>query len=78
MCGAALSVALASLPLLAAEKDPTPVPAPVPTQVLTARKVFISNAGADGNAFAILQRAGDAEEPYNQFYDCLLYTSRCV
>jgi len=68
MCGAALSVALASLPLLAADKDPTPVPAPVPTQVLTARKVFISNAGADGNAFAILQRAGDAEEPYNQFY----------
>jgi hypothetical protein len=42
--------------------------APIPTQVLTARKVFISNAGVNGIGFAILQRAGDADQPYNQFY----------
>ena len=64
--GAALGVALASLPLMAADKVPTP--APVPAQILTARKVFISNAGDNGNAFGILQRAGDIDQPYNQFY----------
>jgi hypothetical protein len=66
VCGAALSVALVSLPLMAADKVSTP--APVPAQILTARKVFISNAGANGNAFGILQRAGDIDQPYNQFY----------
>jgi hypothetical protein len=35
--GAVLGIALASVPLRAAE------PAPVPAQILTAKKVFISN-----------------------------------
>ena len=68
ICAAALSVALGAPPLLAADKDPTPAPPPVPAQILSARKVFITNAGFDGNAFAILQRGGDADQPYNQFY----------
>jgi hypothetical protein len=63
-----LSVALASLPLMAADKGPAPVQAPVPAQVLTAKKVFISNAGVNGMGFAILQRAGDPDSPFNQFY----------
>jgi hypothetical protein len=76
ICAAVLSAALASLPLAAADKDPTPVPPPVPAQILTARKVFIANAGFDGNAFAILQRAGDAEQPYNQFYAAIKSSGR--
>jgi hypothetical protein len=76
ICCTALSVALASLPLLAGDKEPPPAPPPVPAQILAAKKVFIANAGFDGNAFAILQRAGDAEEPYNQFYAAIKSSGR--
>jgi len=69
-------MALLSLPLLAADKELPPAPPPVPAQILAARKVFIVNAGFDGNAFAILQRAGDAEEPYNQFYAAVKSSGR--
>jgi hypothetical protein len=70
ICAAALSVALVSLPLVAADKVPVPAPAPVavPAQILTARKVFISNAGTDGEAVYLLGLGGDAYHPYNLFY----------
>jgi hypothetical protein len=69
ICGAALSIALAALPLLAADKVTPAPPAPVPAQILTARKVFISNAGATVAALDILFKCSwDANEPYNQFY----------
>jgi len=60
---AILGVALASVPLHAAE------PAPVPTQILTAKKAFISNVGVDGASWTLLDWAGDAiDEPYNRLY----------
>jgi hypothetical protein len=62
LCGAALGIALASVPLLAGQ------PAPVPAQILTAKKVFISNAGVDGASLAVFMRGGDVNEPYNRFY----------
>jgi hypothetical protein len=63
LCGAALGIALASLPLAAQ-------PAPVPAQILTAKKVFISNAGVDGTSWNIIKRqgTGDFNAPYNRFY----------
>ena len=61
LCGAALGIALAPVPPLAGQ------PAPVPAQILTAKKVFISNAGEDGTSLAVLER-GEANRPYNRFY----------
>ncbi|MGO9008945.1 MAG: hypothetical protein ACLQPN_02495 [Bryobacteraceae bacterium] len=65
---AALGAALASLPLLAADKDSPPALAPVPAQVLAARKIFISNAGTDGIAFSAVKRAGEVNQPYDRLY----------
>jgi len=42
--------------------------APIPAQIVTAKKVFISNGGVDGAALAAFKRAGDSNEPYNRFY----------
>ena len=67
----ALAAALASLPLLAADKDSPPASAPVPAQVLAARKVFISNAATDGIAFTAVKRAGDVNQPYDRLYAAL-------
>jgi hypothetical protein len=41
--------------------------APVPTPLLNARKVFISNAGADSGLFPH-PFSGDPDRPYNEFY----------
>ena len=40
----------------------------MPAQIITAKKVFISNGGVDSAALAAFKRAGDANEPYNRFY----------
>jgi len=42
--------------------------APVPSQIVSARKVFIANAGVDVNAQAVFKRAGEPEQAYNHFY----------
>ena len=55
----------ASFPLLA---EQTAIAAPVPAQILSAKKVFISNAGTDSMSMAVFKRAGDPDQPYNQFY----------
>lgn len=44
------------------------VPAPVPAQIVTAKKVFISNAGVDGLSLGAFEKLGDPNKPYNQFY----------
>jgi hypothetical protein len=41
--------------------------APVPAPLLSARKVFISNAGADSGLFPH-PFSGDPDRPYNEFY----------
>ncbi len=45
-----------------------PAPAPIPTKILTATSVFISNAGVDGTSMAIFRRSGDTNQAYDQFY----------
>ena len=42
--------------------------APVPSQLVTANKVFISNGGLDGIAFQAFRKLGDVNQPYNAFY----------
>ena len=42
--------------------------APIPTQILTAKRVFISNTGADALAVSAFKRLGDINLPYARFY----------
>jgi hypothetical protein len=42
--------------------------APIPTQILAARKVFISNVGADPDVTETFNRLGQSGQPYNRFY----------
>ena len=51
-------------------KVPAPPPGPVPAQIGTAQKVFISNAGGDSFESVIDQTVfnGGPDRPYNEFY----------
>lgn len=42
--------------------------APIPAQIITAKKVFIANGGVDATSLAAFRRAKEPREPYNQFY----------
>ena len=57
---------LASTPMLIAEEPPSPLPAPVPTQILAAKKVFISNGGED--TWLDYDPKHDPTLTYNEFY----------
>jgi hypothetical protein len=45
--------------------------APVPSQIVAARKVFIANAGADIVAQSTFKRAGQPDQAYNHFYSAM-------
>ncbi|MFZ0335992.1 MAG: hypothetical protein WAN10_18725 [Candidatus Acidiferrales bacterium] len=45
-----------------------PSSVPLPSQIHSAKTVFISNAGADGTAAEALQQIKDADAPYEEFY----------
>jgi len=53
--------------LLAAEAKSVP-PAPIPTQILSAKKVFIANAGGELLWYDDAQYSGGSDRAYNQFY----------
>ncbi|HKF22076.1 MAG TPA: hypothetical protein VKE93_10930 [Candidatus Angelobacter sp.] len=71
-----LANALLILPRVSAqqteEDKPQPskqVPtAPVPSPILRAKKVFISNLGSDLLSLELFRRLGEPDRPYNQFY----------
>jgi hypothetical protein len=42
--------------------------APVPSQIISAKKVFISNGGSDAISLAAFKKDGDRDKPYNLFY----------
>lgn len=59
-------VATASIPTLMSEEPPAPPPAPVPGQILAARKIFISNGGED--TWLDYDPKHDPNLTYNEFY----------
>jgi hypothetical protein len=64
-----LALAMLQLPLSMAQSKPTVVPAaPVPAQILSAKKVFLANAGGDQPLLDDPQFSGGVERSYNQFY----------
>jgi hypothetical protein len=63
---AVVSLGLAmSLPILPALQAQIAKPAPLPSQILTAKKAFISNAGG---LLDLNMVSGDPRRDYNQFY----------
>jgi hypothetical protein len=68
VCAALMFAELANAQTPPAAAPPPPSPmAPVPTALLNAKKIFISNAGADRGLFPH-PFSGDPDRPYNQFY----------
>jgi hypothetical protein len=58
------------VPMLSAQQSKGPAPGPVPTQIGTAQKVFISNGGGESfeTVFDETVFNGGPDRPYNQFY----------
>jgi hypothetical protein len=69
-CGAALAIALLFVPVMEAQQPSLPPPAPVPSQIGTAKKVFISNAGDESDYYTAKngEVKGGVDRPYNQFF----------
>jgi hypothetical protein len=69
---AALCVCLAISCLLvsvcAAQQSNPTAPAPIPVQILSAKKVFIANGGGDESYFDAPQFSGGPNRAYNEFY----------
>lgn len=66
-----LAVSLWHVSVLAAEQPKQVPPAPIPAQILAAKKVFVANAGGDEPLGDDGQFSGGARRPYNQFYAAL-------
>jgi hypothetical protein len=65
-----LALAMLQLPLLMAQSKPTVAPdAPVPGQILSAKKIFIANAGGDEQSAQLF--SGEPDRAYNQLYAAL-------
>ncbi len=56
------------IPALQAQPSGAVATAPVPEQIVRAKKVFISNAGMDAISMMAFRRLGDPDRPYNLFY----------
>jgi hypothetical protein len=54
--------------------EPRVAPAPVPTQIATAKKVFIANRGGDERSFEDPIFQGGPDRSYNQFYAAMKKT----
>ena len=52
------------------------VPGPIPTQIITAKKVFIANAGGDDPGIDEPIFSGGVDRSYNQFYDAMKSAGR--
>ena len=67
---------LAGAPVVWEPQAPSTRSAPVPTQVVTAKKVFISNAGVDATSPIHFKRARGPNDLYEQFYVAMKHSGR--
>ena len=65
---AAFAIVFTTVPVLKAQKSNGTPAAPVPAQIITSTKVFISNAGADSTSLTALRNAEEPDQPYNELY----------
>jgi hypothetical protein len=61
-------VGLVANPVIGAETVSALSAAPVPTQVLSAKKVFLSNLGADAGAAVAFHYMANPDAAYNGFF----------
>ena len=55
-------------PLSATQQKKPAHPAPIPAQILTAKKVFIANGGGDESRYETVSYSGGPDRAYNEFY----------
>ncbi len=63
-----LAIPLLSGPILAAEQKKPAQPAPIPAQLLAAKKVFVANGGGDESRYEEATYTGGPDRTYNEFY----------
>jgi hypothetical protein len=73
-CAILLILAL-HIPAFAAEKKPVP-PGPIPAEILSAKRVFIANAGWDEPYFTNTLIKGGPTRAYDQFYAAIKSSGR--
>jgi hypothetical protein len=66
--GVSLAISLLPVSVLAAEQAKSAPPAPIPSQILAAKKVFVANAGGDAPWMDDGQFSGGSDRTYHQFY----------
>jgi hypothetical protein len=66
-----MAAAMMVVPAMSGQQPQATTAGPVPAQIVAARKVFISNAGADLAAQATFKRAGEPDQAYNHFYTAM-------
>jgi hypothetical protein len=66
-----LAISLLQVSVLAAEQAKPAVPAPIPAQIVAAKKVFVANAGGDEPWMDDGQFSGGPDRTYNQFYSAM-------
>jgi hypothetical protein len=69
-CGILLLASIVVLSVSVRAQDTKEV-APVPEQISTAKRVFVSNAGVDTLTLAAFRKMGDPDHHYNQFYGAM-------
>jgi hypothetical protein len=63
-----LAISLLQVSIVSAEQAKPAPPAPLPAQILAAKKVFVANAGGDEPWIDDGQFSGGSDRTYNQFY----------
>jgi hypothetical protein len=66
--GIVLVISMLPVSALAADQAKPAPPAPIPAQILEAKKVFVANAGGDDPSPDDPELSGDPDRAYNQFY----------
>jgi hypothetical protein len=67
----AFAVGLIVVPVVSGQQTKEAAAAPVPSEIVAARKVFIANAGADVASQSAFKRAGEPDQAYNHFYSAI-------
>jgi len=63
-----LAMPLLSGPIASAQQKKSAPPAPIPAQILAAKKVFIANGGGDESHTEEVSYSGGPGRAYNEFY----------
>jgi hypothetical protein len=72
---AVIAILALQIMALAAEKKPAP-PAPIPAEILSAKRVFVANAGWDEPYFTNTPITGGPNRAYDQFYAAIKASGR--